>query len=109
MILYPDDAHAILLLTHGPLNPKRMETFEAGRLFRMRGTKNGLNLLITFISFHNLLPLSRILLDASISSMFPIPVDMNTPYDKIHTQGIQFYLCSVEYPEYPLYHPKFYL
>ena len=48
MILYPDDAHAILLLTQGPFNPKRMETLDAGRLFKIRGTKKGLSLLCEY-------------------------------------------------------------
>lgn len=34
----------MLLLTQGPVNPKRMEMLLAGRLFRMRGTKKGLRL-----------------------------------------------------------------
>lgn len=46
IMLYAEEAQAILLLTHGPWKPNRIDMFEAGRLFRMRGTKNGLSLIV---------------------------------------------------------------
>lgn len=39
----------MLLLTQGPWKPKRILMLEAGRLLRIRGTKKGLNLVITIM------------------------------------------------------------
>ena len=72
----------MLLLTQGPFKPKRIDTLEAGRLLRILGTKKGLSLLLMEHARADLFPESSRTHDSSTSSMFPIPVEMNTPYSE---------------------------
>ena len=89
-MLCAEDAHAMLLLTQGPFKPKRIDTLEAGRLLRILGTKKGLSLFLTPRSHSDLFPESRRAHDSSISSIFPIPVEMNTPYEESKGQNGRF-------------------